>query len=252
MNQPPLNPPRKQGGEEFVYAPPSTVRGDQIVLDATEAHHLFKVRRVNSGATVFATTGEGMVYECTTTDDRTLRIVRHLPEFGEPSVHLTLCMAMLKGDANREIVDLATQLGVRSIVFFRSERSEGRVLPDKLTKLRLNAIEAIKQCGRARLPEIVVVNNLTDALSQVLADSAIFVANPATEINKNAHTFDHLENATLIIGPEGGLTPLELAAAEKHRAIHLHLGNRRLRSETAAAAGLVYLLNFSGEIGTQN
>ena len=236
---------------EFVYAPPTTIREEIITLSTEEAHHLYRVRRVSPGATVFATTGSGSVYECLAAGDRTLRIVRHLPEFGEPPVHLTLCMAMLKGDGNREVVDIATQLGARSIIFFRAEHSEGRLLADKLVKLRLNAITTIKQCGRAWLPTIRVALNLTAALSHAPAGSSVLVAHPSTEVNARVAPLVKMKSAALIVGPEGGLTAHELEIAAENRALQLQLGNRRLRSEAAVAAGLSCLLNAAGEFGTR-
>ena len=250
MVTPTDDPGRKQGGEEFVFAPPTQARRDRIVLSNEEARHLFRVRRVGVGAIVFATTGSGLVYECAIEANHTLRIVRETSEWGEPPVHLTLCMAMLKGDANREVVDIATQLGVRAIYFFRSEHSEGRLLPDKLVKLRLHAISAIKQCGRAWLPSINVALSLAEALAMVPIETTVFVANPLDD-EDSKRTMSELSNSdALIVGPEGGLTQNELEVAARRKAIQLHLGARRLRAETAVAAGLTYLLNMTGEIKT--
>ena len=232
---------------EFVYAPPEAVREDHIFLDREEAHHLFRVRRIEEGETVFATTGAGAVYECRVEVDRTLRVVRPLPEFGEPPLHMTLCIAMLKGDLNREVADVATQLGARSIIFFRSERSEGRLLPDKLVKLRKNAIASIKQCGRARLPEIRVITDFSSALQEVPAGTTLFVADPADEASGRTTGTENPATVALLVGPEGGFTPRELEIVSDYHAKYLHLGGRRLRAETAVAAGLSFLLHQAGD-----
>jgi 16S rRNA (uracil1498-N3)-methyltransferase len=232
---------------EFVYAPPAAVGGDRIVLDREEAHHLFRVRRIEPGETVFATTGAGAVYKCLVDMDHTLRVVHPLPEFGEPPLHMTLCMAMLKGDLNRDVADVATQLGVRSIIFFRSERSEGRLLPDKLIKLRKNAVASIKQCGRSRLPEIRVITNFASALQEIPAGTTLFVANPADESSGRIGGLEIPATVALLVGPEGGFTPPELEIVSEYHSKHLHLGGRRLRAETAVAAGLSFLLSQAGE-----
>ena len=235
---------------EFAYAPPSTVREDFIALDEAEAHHLYRVRRVGVGDAVFATDGNGTVYRCDVTPDRSLQIKERLAEYGEPTIHLMLCMAALKGDSNREVVDLATQLGARAIHFFQAERSEGRLQADRLDKLTRVAITAIKQCGRARLPEIKLYPNLKQLLEALPTNTSVFM--PHTQERRLDLSVRLLTNdqVALLVGPEGGFTDQELELVTSG-ARFLHLGGRRLRAETAVAAGLSYLLNCAGEIGSE-
>ncbi len=117
---------------EFVYAPPDANRGDVITLPAEEAHHLFRVRRIAPEAEVFVTDGAGMVFRCQTRVGNVVDVVESLPEFGEPPQPITLCMAALKGDANRDVVDTAAQLGATEIRFFPAARSEGKLKVEKL------------------------------------------------------------------------------------------------------------------------
>ena len=245
---------------EFVYASPDSVRETQIILDKDEAHHLFRVRRVRFGETVWVTTGAGTVYECEVgqipnpkpqipNSSQTLHVVRSHSDFGEPPIHITIGMAVLKGDANREVVDVATQLGVRGIVFFQGERSEGRLAEDRLEKLRRTAITATKQCGRAWLPEIRFVSNLRAVLSQVSAESNLLIANPESDPSAASVTDAVLSKKTVVlVGPEGGFTPQERQMAVEAGALSLHLGGRRLRAETAVAAGVSYLLTQAKEM----
>lgn len=232
---------------EFVYAPPECVQGERIVLSEEEAHHLFRVRRVGVEEAIHATTGEGVVYSCTVNPDRTLKIEQRLDSFSEPDMQIVLGMAALKGDLNRDIVDFATQLGARTIIFFQAERSEGKLTPEKLQRLRRTAITAIKQCGRAWLPEIESLPSLSVLLSCLDKKTKIYVAQPAAETGKLGDLELAAPHVTLLIGPEGGFTSLELDAASQAGAMPLHLGDRRLRAETAAAAGLSYLLTRGGD-----
>ncbi len=232
---------------EFVYAPPACIQGERIVLSEEEAHHLFRVRRVGVGEAIHATTGEGVVYLSTVNPDQTLKIEQRFDNIGEPAVQIMLGMAVLKGDLNREVVDFATQLGVRSIAFFQAERSEGKLSSEKLDRLRRMAITAIKQCGRAWLPEIESLPSLSALLARLDEKTRIFVAQPTAETDKRDGQELTATHVTLLIGPEGGFTTFELKAASQAGAVPLHLGDRRLRAETAAAAGLSYLLTRGGD-----
>jgi 16S rRNA (uracil1498-N3)-methyltransferase len=226
---------------EFVYVPAPLPTGERIVLPADEAHHLFRVRRMSMGRTVFVTDGEGRVLKCVAEADQSLRIEETLPEFGEPARPLWLCLAVLKGDTNREVVDTATQLGVTAIVLFQGQRSEGRVQEDKREKFRRVAITAIKQCGRARLPRIELASSLEAALSLIPGDLARFLAHPEEEETKERSSAPADHGSALIVGPEGGLTNGEVGLALEAGCRTLSLGNRRLRAETAVAAGLTLL-----------
>jgi 16S rRNA (uracil1498-N3)-methyltransferase len=235
---------------EFVYAPPTARTGELIIPPADEAHHLFRVRRIESGGDIYVTDGEGMVYNCRALPDHTLRILEALPGFGEPARPLHLCAAILKGDANREVVDTATQLGASGIVLFRAQRSEGRLYEDKLEKLRRIAITAIKQCGRACLPKITLADSLDAALTSLPAECVRFIAHPFADAPERSEIGVTLGNrcAAVIVGPEGGFTETEVNAALSAHCRPLVLARRRLRAETAVAAGLTFLLTWRGEL----
>jgi 16S rRNA (uracil1498-N3)-methyltransferase len=233
---------------EFVFAPPSARHGEVIVPEREEAHHLFRVRRVSPGDEVFATDGEGMVFCCAVTAERTLRIVESFQEFGELSQPLVLCLAALQPEALRDAVDTATQLGATRILVFIAERSQSRLTAERVERLRRVAISAVKQCGRARLPELVWTESLNEALRQLPSDCSVFVAHPVEERQPFAGEHESRSQA-LIIGPEGGLADEEIEAALQVGAVPISLGNRRLRSATAVAAGLAFLLTRLEECG---
>jgi 16S rRNA (uracil1498-N3)-methyltransferase len=237
---------------EFVYAPPSAKQEDIVIPPADERHHLFRVRRMEAGSRVFVTDGEGMVYGCIAQSDHTLKVVETHPNFGEPARPIILYAAILKGDSNRETVDIATQLGASQIVLFRAQRSEGRLREDKLEKLRRIAITAIKQCGRACLPMIVLESSLESALDALPPQCTRFIAHPFEDVREpNDAVQAGLDNSSaVLIGPEGGFTEAEVDAALHRGCRPLILARRRLRAETAVAVGLSFLLTRRGEVQT--
>ena len=233
---------------EFVFAPPAGRRGDVIVPDRDEAHHLFRVRRVSPGDEIFATDGQGTVFRCAVTSERTLRIVESIREFGEPAQPLLLCLAALRPDALRDAVDAATQLGASRIILFAAARSEAHLTAECLERLRRVTVSAVKQCGRARLPELLWTASLKEALRQLPAECVVFLAHPSEE-RKQPSGAPAGGPQALIIGPEGGLADEEVEAALQAGGVPVTLGNRRLRSPTAVAAGLAFLLTRIGECG---
>jgi 16S rRNA (uracil1498-N3)-methyltransferase len=233
---------------EFVYAPPSARTGEFIIPEGDEAHHLFRVRRVSPGDEVFVTDGQGMVLRCEVTLERTLRIVESLRELGEPLQPVILCIAALRPEALRDAVDAATQLGASRIILFAAARSEARLTAERLERLRRVTVSAVKQCGRARLPELLWAATLREALRQLPSECAVFLAHPSEE-RRIGESQPAKGPQALIIGPEGGLTDEEVAMALQSGAVPVTLGNRRLRSPTAVAAGLAFLLTRIGECG---
>jgi 16S rRNA (uracil1498-N3)-methyltransferase len=235
---------------DVVYAPPSARSNDVLRLDSDEAHHLFRVLRAAAGQKIRATDGAGMVYDCTIGEDRTLRIDAERPEQGEPDVHVCLCVATLKAGMDREIVDVATQLGVREIIFFHSVRCEGKLQADKLEKLQRAAITAIKQCCRARLPQVRLENGLKPLLAALTDYPLRLLAHPIEGNPAGRQTVsDPLPSkVAVIVGPEGGFTDQEVEQMLAANCQPLSLGSRRLRSEVAVAAALSYVMVTSREM----
>ena len=236
----------------FVYAPPECKRDNIILLPDEEAHHLKHVLRVKQGAGINATDGAGLVHRCTLSDENQLIIEDTIPEFGEPPVQITLAVGVLKGDGNRDIVDAATQLGVRRIFFIQSVRSEGQISENKLMRLQRVAVSAIKQCGRAWLPRISTVDSVTASLRQLPDSTRILAAQQLDEAGKKDardEVRERYKSITVYVGPEGGFNESELELLTATGAEYLHLGNRRLRTGIAVNAALSYCLRLAGEVG---
>ena len=159
-------------------------------------------------------------------------------------------MAVLKAGMDREIVDLATQLGASEIMFFPASRSEGKLHSEKLEKLQKTAISAIKQCGRARLPQMRYESNLKHLFDSLGGYKNRFLAHPLTSECKSVRSNEQIikSSAVVLIGPEGGFTDEEVQLALSNGCQPLGLGKRRLRAEVAVAASLAHLLSLSNEI----
>ena len=226
------------------YAPPAQVNQKQILLNEDEAHHLTRVLRLNQGATVYAFDGAGNEYKCriAQADKRavTLDLQHQLTDAVDSPLRLTLAQALVKGDKFDWIVQKATELGVTRIVPLITDNSDIRKAEDraeqKLARWRRIALEAVKQCGRRKLVEIIEPQGFAE-----------FCANDQSELRwllaeRDGQPMPQYREAvaslSVAIGPEGGWSDAEFRTAQQHQFVALQLGRRVLRTETAALVAL--------------
>lgn len=234
------------------FAPPSSLFDSRIVLDAEESHHLARVLRLVPGATVFAFDGNGAEYECEVArvhkDAAELQVIAQLSNEVESPLALTLGQALIKGDKFDWVVQKATELGVTRVVPLVTEHSEfrkaeGREL--RLQRWRRVALEATKQCGRRKLIELAEVATFAQFCAAETGVKLIFSERGGSKLAE----VPHANSVTLAIGPEGGWSEGELALAKTHGFLPIHLGNRILRTETAAVAAVSLAQYLFGDWG---
>lgn len=233
------------------FAPPSNIFESTIALDPDESHHLSRVLRLMPGATVYSFDGKGTEYECqvkrVTKDQAELSIIARLSNEVESPLQLTLGQAMVKGDKFDWVVQKATELGVTRLVPLLTEHSEfkkaeGREL--RLQRWRRIALEATKQCGRRHLLEISEVQSVEQfCTTQTEALRLIFSERKGNRLSE----IQPARAVTVAIGPEGGWSERELLQAETAGFVPIHLGNRILRTETAAVAALALAQYLFGD-----
>src|SRR2546423_15625258 len=148
------------------FAPPDSFELDcsKVTLAAEEARHLLDVLRLNRGDEVFVFDGDGREFRCTVDEmkrERATLIVNAEVEPARPEsmLQLTLAVALLKGEKFDLVVQKATELGATRIVPVVTKLADARVRDDRDAERRVArwqriAMEAAKQCGRARVPEI--------------------------------------------------------------------------------------------------
>jgi 16S rRNA (uracil1498-N3)-methyltransferase len=223
------------------------VSGDRATLDGAEAHHLLHVLRATAGTRVTLFDGSGWEFDAqVSASDRTtveLAVLARRDVNRELAGSLTLGVPLPKGERQRWIVEKAVELGVTRLVPLATERS---VATSEKSAGRLDryVIEASKQCGRNRLMEIAAPLPWRDWLAAP-ADARRWIADATGRpIEGAAIAAGHSTYAA--VGPEGGLTDDELAAARDAGWETISLGPRVLRIETAALA-LAAIASLGGE-----
>ena len=218
----------------------------EITDTGDEFHHSVRVVRVRVGEEieVFDRAGNAARGTVKRLDRDSAVIVTgaSLPSRESPlAVHLA--MAVIQLEKFELVLQKATELGVRSIIPMTTERVELR--PERYANKRERwekiVFEAVKQSGRAFVPKLEEPRAFEDVIRQT---------GPRILFDADAEPSDlgRPQEVTLLIGPEGGWTEEELAAAREAGCLFQRLGPRRLRAETAAIAAMAVITARFGDL----
>ena len=154
-----------------------------------------------------------------------------------------LGQALCRFDRMDFIIQKAVELNVSAITPLYAERSQGRLKPAQLEAKLLHwqevIINACEQCGQNYLPQLHPPMTVDDWLNSTHTELKLnFTPDKALSLKKLAKNKTAFKTCALMIGPEGGLNPDELAAADRENFQRIGLGPRILRVETAAILAL--------------
>ena len=232
------------------YLPPEQCVNPPLFLTGREAHHAIHVLRLRSDDEVTVLNGAGDEFHCEVQEyDRDKVKLAVTQKISAPPLpcQITLLQALPKGKIIESIIQKATELSAFRIVPLLSERVaaaqlEAKALRHKTDKWRLVAIEAIKQCGSAWLPEIE--SPVTP--NQFLARHEIFELPLIASLQSDSrHPREYFRafhakferrprSISIWVGPEGDFTREEVASVTSSGALPISLGRLVLRTETAA------------------
>jgi 16S rRNA (uracil1498-N3)-methyltransferase len=222
--------------------------GAVVILDGPEGRHASTVRRTRTGEEVDLVDGDGTRARGVVVEVGTGRLdlrVTALSAEPEPRPRLVLVQALAKGDRDEQAIEAATECGVdevvpwqaaRCVVQWRGERGER-------SRRKWHGVldAATKQSRRARRPVLGATATTDDLVDRVRAAAAAYVLHEdATEALALAPLPDE-GDVVLVVGPEGGVAPEELALLGSAGARAVRLGPTVLRSSSAGPAALAVL-----------
>lgn len=226
----------------FLAEPPSAGRG-RLVGD--EARHLIRVMRCRVGDEVVVFDGRGTSWRARVAsigrDEAVLELGAAAEEPVAQAAPVTLAVALPKGERQKWLVEKLTELGVARLVPLETERGVAEATAAARERLRRGVIEACKQCGRNTLMEIAEPRSVAEALAERTHGTAAIIAHPGGGPLDPAIAAGDARHVLALVGPEGGFTDAEVAAAERAGAVKASLGPHILRIETAAIALAVRL-----------
>jgi len=209
---------------------PSPLASGELIIDGDEAHHGLRVLRLKPGELVRLSDGAGLVANAeVTAAGRDLRLqvgpIEQMPP--ERCAELTVAVAPPKGDRWTDLVRGLTELGVGAIRPLRCARGERELA--SLDRARRVACEALKQSRRGWLPRL---GPAIDIVALAAAGGRLIIGDPAG----GPPVPGRPTPTTLVVGPEGGLTPDETSTLVAAGAVRVRLAGPVLRIETAALA----------------
>jgi len=226
-----------------------TIEGDKIVLKGEEFTHCIKVTRHKVGFSIIVCAGDGWdCYAKIETIDKTsltAKVFRREQNKSEVNGQLILFQGVCK--ELDFIVQKAVELGAGKIVpFYSGNTSVTGIKQDRLQKI---VLEAAKQCGRAKLPEVTEPVRFDKAIemSRTAENQILCYENCRTGQIKDA-VIKNTKTIALFVGSEGGFTEQEIAYAKEKNIRVVSLGKRILRAETAAIAAMTLGLAAIGEL----
>ncbi|MEA4898742.1 16S rRNA (uracil(1498)-N(3))-methyltransferase [Bacillota bacterium Meth-B3] len=234
------------------------IEGDIALLPPEEARHALKVLRLSVGDEVAVSDGRGLSWigrvEWLDAREARVRLAGELAS-GESPATITLYKGLPKADKLELIVQKAVELGVHRlvpVVMARSvSRPDAREAERKAERLRRIALEACKQCGRARVPEIAPAIGFAEALGDMARRELMLMPWEEARGARMRDAFAERPDARdlgLLIGPEGGIERAEAERVLAAGGIAITLGPRILRCETAAIACVALLQQLWGDI----
>ncbi|HAL56470.1 MAG TPA: 16S rRNA (uracil(1498)-N(3))-methyltransferase [Bacteroidetes bacterium] len=234
---------------DYFFVDADDVHGGALVIRGDEYKHLARVLRKKVGDHIRVTDGNDNAYEVVIRGfDRSgveceILDVQH--RVNEPKNNVTLAVSLLKNPARFDfLVEKATELGVRALIPFVSERTIPK--HEKHPRLEKIALASMKQCGRSYLPKIFVLSRFEAVVRHAREFDLRLIPHEKTEqsqfIGSVLQHHPGAKSVLIMIGPEGGFAEGEMSLAAEHRFVPISLGPRRLRSETAALSTLSWVV----------
>ena len=202
------------------FAPDLTPSSQEVTLPAAESTHLARVLRLRDGDDIEIFDGRGAVRQATVRraapNASGVAVGREREAAPEPPARLVVVQGLLKGDAMDAVIRDATVLGASDVWPVTTMRTNvpARAAEAARERWQRVAVAAAKQCGRAVLPIIADVRPVRDVMDVDSAEQHVrlWLSEPAAADGRVA-----LPEAPcalwLAVGPEGGWTPEEVAAA---------------------------------------
>jgi 16S rRNA (uracil1498-N3)-methyltransferase len=233
------------------YAPKENFQASKAILNLEETRHLRDVLRLREGEEIHIFDGEGKEFlgaiKKISKSETLLEIIREItPSALESSLDLTLAIALLKGEKFDLVVQKSAELGVNRIIPLNTRRADVKIAggEKKLERWRKIALEAAKQCGRAKLLQIDKPIDFKEFVETTGGTRILFA-------ERSGMSFSEIKTAEQIIavvGAEGGWEDSEIEAAREKGFQIITLSGRILRAETAAIVVTVILQHRFGDL----
>ena len=202
-------------------------------LSNEESFHCFKVLRKKVGDNIYIIDGIGGFYEAEITIASQKKVIFNvIKKWTQPQSPYSLHIAIAptkNNDRFEWFLEKATEIGIDEVTPIICEHSERRMIKNE--RMEKIILSAAKQSLKSKLPKINNVTSFNDFVSKKYR-SRCFIAHCLPSQKKKLKN-EVVSMTTILIGPEGDFSTLEVEVALKNNFIPISLGSSRLRTETA-------------------
>jgi 16S rRNA (uracil1498-N3)-methyltransferase len=241
------------------FVRPEDVGAHELRLQGDEVAHLARVLRSGPGVQIVAFDGLGHEYVATVerleADGAICQIMCHRDVRPTQTVSITVGQGLPKVDKFEWVIQKTTELGVAAIVPLTTARAVPQLSAAhraaKLARWEKLAREACKQCGRSTVPRLHSLTSLHTFFTTFQRSDlklVLWEGEKTRRLRSVLTTSAPVASAAIIIGPEGGLTPQEVAEGESYGFFAVRLGERILRTETASVVAVALLQHYFGDL----
>jgi 16S rRNA (uracil1498-N3)-methyltransferase len=235
---------------DLFYVPPVKIRGNTLSFSIRESRHIRTSCRRGVGDILRVTDGMGSILAVEIT--RSAKIVEgrilERKDAAPESLTIDLAVGMSKRERMSWLVEKGTEIGMNGffplITAWSSARRHREEWKTPVDRWRRVAIAALKQSGRYHLPDITSPRPLDQFLKMVRNrryDQSLLLdrgekSRPLRELLK-----ERKKRFLVLLGPEGGFTPLELDRIDEEGFVRARLIDRPLRFETAGLSAVALI-----------
>jgi len=227
------------------FAQPDHFTDQEVTIVGDDVHHIVNVMRAREGEEIFVSDGAGrsararLVY--LSAKEARATVLEVLTEQRELPIRVTIGQGLPKGEKMEWILQKGTELGAYSFFPFSSERTivklDAKKEAKKLERWRKIVKEAAEQSHRSVLPQLPAPVSFREALEAGRPYTRCAIAyekEGGTSLHEVLTDMQADDSLLVLIGPEGGFSPQEVAQAEAKGFLSVSLGPRILRTETAS------------------
>ena len=230
---------------QLFYNPDLKESTTEITFDKIESRHIVRVLRKKEGSILHITNGKGFLFDAKISfagDKKCIADIINVQEKPKPwHYYLHIAIAPTKNNDRIEwFLEKATEIGIDEITPIICSNSERRFV--KLERFEKIIQSAMKQSLKFTLPKINEPVKFTDFINKNLDGTVCIAHCEEQEKNLLKDVINPSEKTTILIGPEGDFSSLEITKALENKITPISLGESRLRTETAA---LVAVQNIS-------
>jgi len=230
------------------------IEGDKLVVGGEPARHLIGPLRTLPGELIAVVDDGGHEHgvRVVSVERGTLTgsILWSRPAAGEPRLHLDVIHAMVR--EIDEVIAALSEVGAAAIRPVAALRSVSRPASERaaarLRRWAEIARQAAELAHRATVPTVLPVTDLGAALAALPEGARILACMVDAPVPLARLDVDPVRPAALVIGPEGGLAPVEVERLREAGAEMVHLGPRVLPARRAAVVAAGLLLSRAGDL----